>query len=634
MRLFHPHAWEYVKHRLTARRKKTGALKPNGQGQSYDRVLCLAPGYGFLPPLPQANMGHVYMVTDNAPCSFASNITILDPLHDLSHTSTPAFARNVQRNTALSQHIVTTLLGRFRTLAPEWDIELDDYIPVIALRLEDFLHRAFTMVAFMADEISSGTYDAILLPEPDNPMIAGLAPLIQKHFKPADIYATSTLAPHDTKTPKPAPQRLLEWKAQRLLANIKSRAADYPAFDTKGLIYSAKMDANYAAAAKNLYKAAEKHGSATLWRDDNDASFGSEGTPLPAARPAWRFFTPYAPLFCDLLDATLRENGVHEMAGKNAPYIWPALLPQISLFMCGFMPADLATIYHLEKNMAQQRPDFILTTTGRKPTARILTIAARRHHVPTFDAQVLFASERPRYRPPVADHAFVIDSHARHLYIQHFGMKPDHVHMAGLIRMDSTAPTTKAKDPFQNKTHRVLCALQPVGADNSTRMIEALINVCRDLNDTMLVLKPHPREKHLIPTYAAIIDTQGAGHFCTVTDRDDTPALIAASQVVVTAFSNVGMEAALQNRAVISLNLGGGESPWRIDKMGLATLAETEEELEAKLHALLTDPATQKQAAEKRATYLRENPHLQKGSAAERVMDFIYESQNEKMKTA
>src|SRR5690606_19541022 len=83
--------------------------------------------------------------------------------------------------------------------------------------------------------------------------------------------------------------------------------------------------------------------------------------------------------------------------------------------------------------------------------------------------------------------------------------------------------------------------------------------------------------------------------------------LIVASDVVLTQFSTVGLEAAVLDRSTLVVNFSGATYPVDLHAMGVAEVATTEDELKQKLIDLLFDESTRSTARRRRDAYFARN---------------------------
>ena len=92
-----------------------------------------------------------------------------------------------------------------------------------------------------------------------------------------------------------------------------------------------------------------------------------------------------------------------------------------------------------------------------------------------------------------------------------------------------------------------------------------------------------------------------------------------ARRILVTRFSNVGLEAALLGRDVIACDFLGDFVPIRLDRMGVAVVARSADDLRTLIADLLSQGPSWQALSASRAAYLARNPQLLGESAGHSI---------------
>ena len=156
--------------------------------------------------------------------------------------------------------------------------------------------------------------------------------------------------------------------------------------------------------------------------------------------------------------------------------------------------------------------------------------------------------------------------------------------------------------------------------DERDRLAHATIKAMAQLPQYRLILKLHPEEelgyyKQLLKEYnvkATIVMELSLLH-----------PLISISEVVITAYSTVGLESLLLGKPVIDVNLTN--RPYYQDYVaeGVALGIRKEEELVKAIQSLAEDTQVRKLLGKNRKKYLYEHAYKQDGRAGERVVKLI-----------
>lgn len=97
---------------------------------------------------------------------------------------------------------------------------------------------------------------------------------------------------------------------------------------------------------------------------------------------------------------------------------------------------------------------------------------------------------------------------------------------------------------------------------------------------------------------------------------------VAAANLVVTFFSNVGLEAAVMERDVLVIALYG-HFPLDLSRGGLAIAARTPSDIDHQVTRYLTDEQYRRHTTAARHAFIQGNPQLSDGKAACRVVDLM-----------
>lgn len=279
--------------------------------------------------------------------------------------------------------------------------------------------------------------------------------------------------------------------------------------------------------------------------------------------------------------------------------------------------------------LLQGRIDAIITVPGRAPVSRLLTLWAKSLGIPTMDVQAFFHSGHPRYMASVSDVFMMINREQIALYHERFfdeaqqvipiGSIMIHQGVQRLARYDGEAE--RAAMGIQPQERLVVFATQHGLEDINVSSIDALLESLKGHDDVRLVVKCHPRESPInMAMYASLVTSHGAEDWVTVTPTGDIYQWIAAADLILTQFSNVGLEAAVCHKPVLALNLLGRRYPVDLAEMGICRGITTAAELAEVMHRFLCEDGFKDQLKQYSEGYRRKNPELWDGSPVARVV--------------
>lgn len=265
----------------------------------------------------------------------------------------------------------------------------------------------------------------------------------------------------------------------------------------------------------------------------------------------------------------------------------------------------------------------VITIPGRSPVSRAVSLIFSRSGVRTVDVQAFFISPMPRYKGSLAESYCAITQDQLELYVDcHQQPGEQRLYRVGSLMMDNqlsavqgvTLESSRVEYDIDLDKFVVFFAEQHGDGGYSLEIAEGLIS---SLPSSMyLIVKLHPRSPasavaHLM---SIVRKYQKAGQVL-VTQTGHLYKLIVASDVVVTQFSNVGLEAAVLRKKVLSVQLSDESPVLDFGALGIADVVYSIDDMIRYIGGLVGEGAS------KPARYLLENPELGDGAAGRRVID-------------
>ena len=155
-------------------------------------------------------------------------------------------------------------------------------------------------------------------------------------------------------------------------------------------------------------------------------------------------------------------------------------------------------------------------------------------------------------------------------------------------------------------------------------MIKAVFNAVQNVDDVILVVKPHPNESEkelnkLIKPFKKIVMYKGS---------DNIVSLIKCSDLFVTMFSTTTIHALCLGKPIINIDFPSSNfvnSPFI--KNSVTRVAKSKQEIECHIKSLINptdkDKIYNEKMFKKRAKFLKDQVHLLDGKASERVVKYI-----------
>ena len=190
---------------------------------------------------------------------------------------------------------------------------------------------------------------------------------------------------------------------------------------------------------------------------------------------------------------------------------------------------------------------------------------------------------------------------------------------------------SKLKDDLLEKKRdslNILFATQPIDVRLNLDIIELIGSFIEDSTHLRLIVKPHPSEN-------AKIYSQLAKRYKQVTlhgSREVTAKLVIQSDVVIILSSTVGVEAALQDKPIICINITNEETKPLYVSCGIALEVKNLDELIPAIKDALYNEEVRARLAEARKKFVYQHAYLQDGQASKRVADLIIQMIEESRK--
>ena len=310
---------------------------------------------------------------------------------------------------------------------------------------------------------------------------------------------------------------------------------------------------------------------------------------------------------------------------------------QVSRFARGRL-WELVYIHRLVQSLIGTAERSVLVVApGGRAKALAAQYAARARGCRSIDIQHAYLSTAYHYSEPHGDIVTAIDQWSVDLFVKHFNVDPTAIRKIGTPRFDAIpriiATTESAMNPSERDfrlprrdLRMVLFAAQPGRFDQSLRLLRLMAQMEFESGPINIVNKLHPSESNsVLHAYLDQADEASKNYIHVIRDFQ-IHQLMKQADVVVTIFSNVGIEAAIWGKRLIIANLDREELPLPIDKFDVGLNAYSEQEFCDALRGLLSNGKAVETLNRVRLNFFRENEHLKQGNSVERLWAIIGEN--------
>ncbi|OUD10477.1 hypothetical protein BVC71_02980 [Marivivens niveibacter] len=347
--------------------------------------------------------------------------------------------------------------------------------------------------------------------------------------------------------------------------------------------------------------------------------------------PLLRLFVPPADLpevfqsgLADLLIARIWQRDL--LTPTNLALLMAAK-PRIDAFFNVRLPRLVLAGADVVRLVEKTRPKQIVLLPGRDYISQVAAFCGRETGAKSFDVQTVFVGPRSRYKASVADYQFVIETYSEKIFEDFFKVPKEKLVLTGnskvggvqaqIRKLDRKSCRNKAK---LHEDFLITFACSPILQDDKD-VIDTLALVVGDIPGARLAFRYHPTAHQEYFDYCDAIVGKNDAIF--VADMLDLPETLLASDLIVTRFSNVGLEAALAGRNVISCNFTGKRFPISLDEMGVATLVDEQANLLQTILDIQKQGVLWEKLQQTRQAYIEANPQLYHDNPPKAMCEFM-----------
>ena len=296
-----------------------------------------------------------------------------------------------------------------------------------------------------------------------------------------------------------------------------------------------------------------------------------------------------------------------------------------------FLPAAINYKKELITNFERNKPEYFITIPGRIANVWIASEISNSFGIKVIEVQAVFQSAHPRYKPSKANVFAMINDEQINTYKNNFKIKLDQkIVKIGPILLTKTIEKikklniAKLKNNFNisEKEKTILFATQYLNIEHCSEILEVLLQEVKDIENIRVIVKTHPKEvSSNISRYKEIALNNNMEDRTLVLDKADLHETLVVSDLVITLFSNVGMEAGLIGKDVWSVNLFDEIYPADITKEGLAKKIEGTEDFKLAVHDFLNENNISRELNDSRMKFINDNPEIFDESTFDRIVD-------------
>jgi len=288
--------------------------------------------------------------------------------------------------------------------------------------------------------------------------------------------------------------------------------------------------------------------------------------------------------------------------------------------------SGITQISFFDRFITHVSPKIVLAVPDRGRMGRIGVEIARKYGIPSLTIQAGLIDEHPENGFLLADKVAVMGPQAKGIYLNR-GVNPSQVFVTGMAHWDSLFRTDEARDRRELEEHGidtrktiVVFATENISLVGTVKRIQGTMSGVLNLDNTVLVIKVHPREDPDI--YRKMAQSYPSDRILVVRDVD-LHSLLNMCALLVDGFSNVALEAMMIDKPVVSINLSGKPDQFPFEEYRCALIVRNYDGIPTAIHRILRDSQLQAELKKGRMDFVAEYAYLADGKASQRTAEII-----------
>lgn len=340
------------------------------------------------------------------------------------------------------------------------------------------------------------------------------------------------------------------------------------------------------------------------------------------------------PMFVFRLHATAQETTADllresSLDPADAAFVRHHLLPAAT--QSDALRGIAAAMGWLDNVIARAPPAYVLTAPGRLPLLAAVAERCQADGIDATDVHLYFVADWARQLRPPHRFVAVVDSHTEQLLGQTWKIDPSCVVRVGFLWMSpgrGTAPSRRLPDAaagLAGKSKIIVFATQPSPVDLTRRFTEPFLAMVSGDDDIGVLIKPHRGElPAAVDYYKRAVRRFRLGDRVAVLEKGEKfAALLDVADLVVTRFSNGGLEAAARYKPVVrGIFIDTFMPAWWLEAE-YAVNSRSPQDMARDIRDLLYDEKRKQALRAKQERFFAANPALVDPSGARRLIDFV-----------
>jgi len=273
-----------------------------------------------------------------------------------------------------------------------------------------------------------------------------------------------------------------------------------------------------------------------------------------------------------------------------------------------------------------------LASPGRQWHAEIAHQVAIENDALAMTLQNAYMTAGYTYTKPTGNYVSAIDQWSKSVFMEAYGVPEENIYVTSTPRFDYLKDLTKqdpilARDTLSiSPDMQVVFFAAQIGLEQEAEIVIRKMANLNDLNGrpVMGLVKLHPRTPlEDLQRYESYAKSENPDHNVFIHHEGDIADFLLASDVVITAYSNVGIEAAILGKPLIIAKLTEAPLPLPMDEFKIGYVAHTGDDISFAIRKFFTSETFLKKHLKLQDAYRAANPAMVAGNSTQIIAQAI-----------
>ena len=324
----------------------------------------------------------------------------------------------------------------------------------------------------------------------------------------------------------------------------------------------------------------------------------------------------------------LLENSEYKLAPPNIQ----RLMMKSMDTLCRIWLGENFIWEHYCRNWFEDSHAASLASPGRQWHAEIAHQVAMENGALAMTLQNAYMTGGYTYTKPTGNYISAIDQWSKDVFMESYNVPEEHIHVTSTPRFDYLADLAK-KDAAQARAtlsisanSKVVFFAAQIGLEREAETIIREMAKIESVDGQAVkgLVKLHPRTPITdVARYEHYANDENPNHKVAIHHEGDIADFLLSSDVVITAYSNVGIEAAILGKPLIIAKLTGAPLPLPMDEFKIGYVAQSGNDVSNAIEQFFTSETFRKQHLNLQGAYRTANPAMVAGNSTQIIAEAI-----------